>query len=138
MELFFAPWNAGGTVFAYNYSRFDAKQTLHTITRCGVTTLCAPPTVWRMFILEDLRAYPVRLKEVVAAGEPLNPEIIQKVRSAWDLTIEMDLDKLRMFCCGTTNRTSNSGPWAGRPLGTRSYCSTPMVVRARTVKFQSD
>jgi acetyl-CoA synthetase len=86
-SCFFAPWNAGATVFAYNYSRFDAKQTLNTITRCGVTTLCAPPTVWRMLILEDLRAYPVRLKEVVAAGEPLNPEIIQKVRSAWDLTI---------------------------------------------------
>jgi acetyl-CoA synthetase len=86
-SCFFAPWNAGATVFAYNYSRFDAKQTLNTITRCGVTTLCAPPTVWRIFILEDLRAYPVRLKEVVAAGEPLNPEIIQRVRSAWDLTI---------------------------------------------------
>ena len=86
-SCFFAPWNAGATVFAYNYSRFDAKQTLNTITRCGVTTLCAPPTVWRLLVLEDLRAYPVRLKEVVAAGEPLNPEIIQKVRSAWDLTI---------------------------------------------------
>ena len=85
-SCFFAPWNAGATVFD-NYSRFDAKQTLNTITRCGVTTLCAPPTVWRMFILEDLRAYPVRLKEVVAAGEPLNPEIIQRVRSAWGLTV---------------------------------------------------
>jgi len=86
-SCFFAPWNAGATVLAYNYSRFDAKKTLDTIVRCGVTTLCAPPTVWRMFVLEDLRAYPVRLKEVVAAGEPLNPEIISKVRSAWDLTI---------------------------------------------------
>ena len=86
-SCFFAPWNAGATVLAYNYLRFDAKKTLDTMVRCGVTTLCAPPTVWRMFVLEDLRAYPVRLKEVVAAGEPLNPEIISKVRSAWDLTI---------------------------------------------------
>jgi acetyl-CoA synthetase len=86
-SCFFAPWNAGATVFAYNCSRFDAKKTLNTIARCGVTTLCAPPTVWRMFVLEDLRGYPVRLKEVVAAGEPLNPEIIEKVRSAWGLTI---------------------------------------------------
>jgi acetyl-CoA synthetase len=86
-SCFFAPWNAGATVFVYNYSRFDAKKTLNTITRCGVTTLCAPPTVWRMFVLEDLRSYPTRLKEVVAAGEPLNPEIIEKVRSAWGLTI---------------------------------------------------
>jgi acetyl-CoA synthetase len=86
-SCFFAPWNAGATVFAYNYARFDANKTLTMIVRCGVTTLCAPPTVWRMFVLEDLRAYPVRLKEVVAAGEPLNPEIIEKVRSAWGLTI---------------------------------------------------
>jgi len=86
-SCFFAPWNAGATVLAHNYSRFDARKTLDTLVRCGVTTLCAPPTVWRMFVLEDLRAYPVRLKEVVAAGEPLNPEIISKVRSAWDLTI---------------------------------------------------
>ena len=86
-SCFFAPWNAGATVFVYNYSRFDAKKTLATIARCGVTTLCAPPTVWRMFVLEDLRACPVRLKELVAAGEPLNPEIIEKVRSAWGITI---------------------------------------------------
>ena len=86
-SCFFAPWNAGATVFAYNYSRFDAKKTLNTIARCAVTTLCAPPTVWRMFILEDLPAYAVKLREVVAAGEPLNPEIIEKVHAAWDLTI---------------------------------------------------
>jgi len=86
-SCFFAPWNAGATVFAFNYSRFDAKKTLNTIARCGITTLCAPPTAWRMFVLEDLRAYPVQLKEVVAAGEPLNPEIIEQVRAGWGLTI---------------------------------------------------
>jgi hypothetical protein len=86
-SCFFAPWNAGATVFVYNYARFDAKKTLDTVARYGVTTLCAPPTVWRMFILEDLRAYDVHLKEVVAAGEPLNPEIIEQVRSAWGLTV---------------------------------------------------
>jgi acetyl-CoA synthetase len=84
---FFAPWNAGATIFVYNYARFDAQKTLEVITRCGVTTLCAAPTVWRLFVLEDLESYPVRLKEVVGAGEPLNPEIIEKVRAAWDLTI---------------------------------------------------
>src|SRR5271157_1691302 len=84
---FFSPWNAGATIFVYNYGRFDAKKTLDVMARCGVTTLCAPPTVWRMIVLEDLRAYPVKLKEVVGAGEPLNPEIIEKVRKAWGLTI---------------------------------------------------
>jgi acetyl-CoA synthetase len=84
---FFAPWNAGATIFVHNYARFEAKKTLEVISRCGVTTLCAPPTVWRLLVLEDLGAYPVQLKELVGAGEPLNPEVIEKVRQAWGLTI---------------------------------------------------
>jgi acetyl-CoA synthetase len=84
---FFAPWNAGATIFVHNYARFEAKKTLEVISRCEVTTLCAPPTVWRLLVLEDLRAYPVKLKELVGAGEPLNPEVIEKVRQAWGLTI---------------------------------------------------
>jgi acetyl-CoA synthetase len=84
---FFAPWNAGATIFVHNYTRFDAKKTLGVISRCQVTTLCAPPTVWRLVVLEDLRAFPVKLKELVGAGEPLNPEVIEKVRQAWGLTI---------------------------------------------------
>ncbi len=84
---FFAPWNAGATIFVHNYARFDAKSTLREIARCGVTTLCAPPTVWRMLVLEDLKSYPVKIRELAGAGEPLNPEIIEKVRSAWGVTI---------------------------------------------------
>ena len=84
---FFAPWNAGATIFVHNYTRFEAKKTLEMISRYEVTTLCAPPTVWRLLVLEDLGAYPVKCKELVGAGEPLNPEIIEKVRQAWGLTI---------------------------------------------------
>ena len=84
---FFAPWNAGATIFVHNYARFEAKKTLEVISGCGVTTLCAPPTVWRLLVLEDLGAYPIKLKELVGAGEPLNPEVIEKVRQAWGLTI---------------------------------------------------
>ncbi|MGF6308736.1 acetyl-CoA synthetase [Bradyrhizobium sp. i1.8.4] len=83
----FAPWNAGATVFVVNQPRFDAKGLLATIGRCGVTTLCAPPTVWRMFIQEQLASFKVSLREVCGAGEPLNPEIIDQVKSAWGLTI---------------------------------------------------
>ena len=83
----FAPWNAGATVFAYNQSRFNARDALEALARFGVTTLCAPPTVWRLFVQEPLGEYPVRLREVVSAGEPLNPEVIERVRSAWGLTI---------------------------------------------------
>jgi acetyl-CoA synthetase len=86
-SCFFAPWNAGATVFVVNQPRFDAKGLLATIGRCGVTTLCAPPTVWRLFIQENLAAFKVALREVCGAGEPLNPEVIDQVQAAWGLTI---------------------------------------------------
>ncbi|MBK8174531.1 MAG: AMP-binding protein [Rhodospirillales bacterium] len=86
-SCFFAPWNAGATVFICNYARFNAKAVLDVVARYGVTTLCAPPTVWRLFIQENLAAFPVKLREVIGAGEPLNPEIIDQVRRAWGLTL---------------------------------------------------
>ncbi|HWG69422.1 MAG TPA: AMP-binding protein [Steroidobacteraceae bacterium] len=86
-SCFFAPWNAEATVLAYQYQRFSAAALLDNLVRRGVTTFCAPPTVWRMLIQEDLRRWPVVLREVVGAGEPLNPEVIERVRDAWGLTI---------------------------------------------------
>ncbi len=83
----FAPWNAGATVLAVNQPRFEAKSLLNAMTRCGVTTFCAPPTVWRRLIQEDLAGYKGALREVCGSGEPLNPEVIEQVRAAWDLTI---------------------------------------------------
>ena len=83
----FAPWNAAATVFMLNQPRFDAKGLLDAIARYRVTTFCAPPTVWRMLIQQDLASWRTRLREVVGAGEPLNPEIIAQVEAAWGLTI---------------------------------------------------
>jgi acetyl-CoA synthetase len=74
-------------VFVVNQPRFDAKGLLGTIGRGGVTTLCAPPTVWRLFIQENLASFKVALREVCGAGEPLNPEVIDQVQAAWGLTI---------------------------------------------------
>ncbi len=82
-SCFFAPWNAGAAVFASNYARFSARETLRILSEKPITTLCAPPTVWRMLIQEKLADYPVRLREVGSAGEPLNPEVIEQVKSAW-------------------------------------------------------
>ncbi len=74
----FAPWNIGATVFAYHQpGRFNATETLSLIEKHKITTLCAPPTVLRLFILEDLKAYNFNFRECVAAGEPLNPEVIE-------------------------------------------------------------
>lgn len=105
---FFAPWNAGATIFVYNYARFDSKKTLDVIGRCGVTTLCAPPTVWRMLILENLAAYPTKLRELVSAGEPLNPEIIERVRAAWGITVRDGY--------GQTETTAQLGNPPGQPV----------------------
>lgn len=86
-SCFFAPWNAGATVFVYNYERFSARAALETVQRCGVTSLCAPPTVWRMLIKEDLTQWKPPLRELVGAGEPLNPEVIEQVERAWGIRI---------------------------------------------------
>ena len=83
----FAPWNAEATVFLYNYARFDAAALLEQVQRCGVTSFCAPPTVWRMLVQADLAAVRNPPRKVVGAGEPLNPEVIEQVRRAWSVTI---------------------------------------------------
>ncbi len=104
----FAPWNAGATVFLYNLARFDAKKTLEALVRHGVTTLCAPPTVWRMLILEDLKAYPAKLRELASAGEPLNPEVIERVQAAWNITVRDGY--------GQTETTAQLGNPPGQPV----------------------
>ncbi|MVZ99229.1 AMP-binding protein [Actinomadura sp. LD22] len=83
----FAPWNAEACVFIFNYTRFDADRLLDAMERCGVTSFCAPPTVWRMLIQSDLGRLATPPREVVAAGEPLNPEVIERVKDAWGRTI---------------------------------------------------
>ena len=104
----FAPWNAGATVFVYNYQRFRAPDVLGVLAGKHVTTLCAPPTVWRMLIQERLTDYPVRLREAASAGEPLNPEVIEQVRAAWGLTVRDGY--------GQTETTAMIGNPPGQPV----------------------
>jgi len=84
---FFTPWIAEATIFVYNYARFDAEALLAQIERAGVTTLCAPPTAWRMLVQHELAGRGGSLRELVGAGEPLNPEVITHVQREWGLTI---------------------------------------------------
>jgi acetyl-CoA synthetase len=86
-SCFFAPWIAEATIFVYNYARFDADELMGELRRAGVNTFCAPPTVWRMLIQADLGARPEGLREILGAGEPLNPDVIAQVERAWGLTI---------------------------------------------------
>ncbi|MEO8527010.1 MAG: AMP-binding protein, partial [Caldimonas sp.] len=75
-----------------------------------VTSLCAPPTVWRMLIQEDLAAFKDRLslREVIGAGEPLNPEVIEQVRSAWGMVLRDGY--------GQTETSAQIGNPPGQPL----------------------
>ncbi|HEX5805359.1 MAG TPA: AMP-binding protein, partial [Macromonas sp.] len=109
-SCFFAPWNAGACIFIYNYARFSAPGLLGALENHRVTSLCAPPTVWRMLIQEDLAAYRNRLslRELIGAGEPLNPEIIDQVRNAWGLTIRDGF--------GQTETTAQIGNTPGQML----------------------
>ena len=109
-SCFFAPWNAGACVFIHNTPRFSAQGLLAVLERCRITSLCAPPTVWRMLIQEDLAAWQGRLalREVIGAGEPLNPEIIEQIRKAWGLTLRDGY--------GQTETTAQVGNSPGLPL----------------------
>jgi acetyl-CoA synthetase len=107
-SCFFAPWNAEATVFIFNYTRFSAKAVLHALVEHRITTLCAPPTVWRMLIQEPLSDYRVALREVLSAGEPLNPEVIGQVQKAWGLTIRDGY--------GQTETTAQIGNSPGQPV----------------------
>jgi len=84
---FFAPWNAEATIVMVNHARFDAASLVRELARCEVTSFCAPPTVWRAIIQLPLEEIKISLRELASAGEPLNPEVIARVRKAWGLTI---------------------------------------------------
>ena len=107
-SCFFAPWIAEATIFVYNYSRFDAAALLAQIRRADVSTFCAPPTVWRMLIQADLGPKPEGLREILGAGEPLNPEVIGTVQRAWGLTIRDGF--------GQTETTLQIGNTPGQPV----------------------
>ncbi len=104
----FAPWDAGATVVVHQTTRFDSAALLRVLVECGVTTFCAPPTVWRMLVQQDLAAYEPVLREVVAAGEPLNAEVIEQVRAAWGMTVRDGF--------GQTETTALVGNSPGQPV----------------------
>src|SRR5215472_15760492 len=105
----FAPWNAEATALILGHERFSAEVLLRALGEQGVTTFCAPPTVWRMLLQSDLAAADVAaLRECVAAGEPLNPEVIEQVRRAWGITVRDGY--------GQTETTAQVGNSPGQPV----------------------
>jgi acetyl-CoA synthetase len=114
---FFAPWAAEATIFVYNYVRFDPAALLRVLRTHEVTSLCAPPTVWRMLITSDLSGGAGSLREVIGAGEPLNPEVIAQVERAWGLTIRDGYGQTEMTAAvGNTPGSPVKPGSMGRPL----------------------
>ncbi len=105
----YAPWNAGATALIFGYDRFSAETLLRVLAEEQVSTFCAPPTVWRMLIQADLASGDVSaLRECLAAGEPLNPEVIEQVRAAWAITVRDGY--------GQTETTAQAGNTPGQKV----------------------
>jgi acyl-coenzyme A synthetase/AMP-(fatty) acid ligase len=75
----FGPWIMGAALFTFDgRGRFDARQTLELLERYPISTFCAPPTAYRLLVLEQLSGYRLpALRHCIGAGEPLNPEVIE-------------------------------------------------------------
>lgn len=95
---FFAPWSIGATVFAFHQTKFNAADHLAMIEKYKITTFCAPPTALRMLILEDLEQYSFSLRECVAAGEPLNPEIVETWKNGTGLILRDGYGQTESTC----------------------------------------
>jgi acetyl-CoA synthetase len=105
----FSPWIAGAGSLVLGHERFSPAALFDTIGRCGATSLCAPPTVWRMVVQADLASCDISsLRECVAAGEPLNPEVIDQVQRAWNITVRDGY--------GQTETTLQIGNTPGQPV----------------------
>lgn len=114
---FYSPFLAEATVFVYNYVRFDANTLMQVMDTFHVSTFCAPPTVWRMLIQADLSRLASPPRELVGAGEPLNPEVINRVREAWGGTIRDGFGQTEMTACvgNSPGQVVKDGSM-GRPL----------------------
>lgn len=84
---FITPWNAESTIFTFNYTVFDPAKTLEFIEKYKISSLCAPLSVWKLFLLQDINSYNLSLKKIVSAGEPLNPEVSNKVKQITGLDL---------------------------------------------------
>jgi acetyl-CoA synthetase len=102
----YGQWISGSSVFVYDYDKFVPKKMLEVISKYGVTTFCAPPTIYRFLIKEDLAQYDLsKLKYCVVAGEPLNPEVYNQFLKATGIRL--------MEAYGQTELTVTLGtfPW---------------------------
>jgi len=102
----YGQWMAEGAIFVYNFDRFHAEEILPLFAKYGITTFCAPPTMYRFLIKEDLGKYDLSsIKHASIAGEALNPEVLEQFKKHTGLTI--------MEAFGQTETTVVTGNFVG-------------------------
>lgn len=85
----YGQWISGACLFTYDYERFHPKDLIEKIAKYGVTSFCAPPTIYRHIIKEDISKYDLsKLKYAETAGEPLNPEVFHQFKKMTGLEIK--------------------------------------------------
>lgn len=105
----YGQWLCESAIFVYNYERFSAAKMLPMFAKYGITTFCAPPTIYRFLIKEDLSQYNFSsLKHAATAGEALNPEVLVRFYEATGLTITEGF--------GQTETTMTIGNLYGEPI----------------------
>jgi acetyl-CoA synthetase/medium-chain acyl-CoA synthetase len=116
----FGPWNLGAALFVQDArGKFDPAETMQLLESYPVTTFCAPPTAYRMLVLEDLGRYRTQLRHCVGAGEPLNPEVIETWRRATGMTIRDGYGQTEtvLLCANLPHMELKPGSM-GRPMPT--------------------
>ena len=138
-STFFAPWNAGATVLMVNQAPFNAKALLGVLERCKVTTFCAPPTVWRLMIQEDLAAARSRCARSAARASRSTPRSSTRCRRPGASPSATATARPRPRRRSPTRRArrSSRAPWAGRCRAIACWCSTPTACRPTRARSAS-
>ncbi len=134
----YGQWIGGSAVFVYDYDEFDPVNLLQKTTDYKVTTFCAPPTIYRFLIKEDLSKFDFsHLKYCVTAGEPLNPEVYNQLLKAHGAQahgrVRPDRDR-PWWRPPTPGWSPSPAPWASPRRATTSSCSTTKGSSARRAK----
>ncbi|MHC1626580.1 MAG: AMP-binding protein [Methanoculleaceae archaeon] len=115
---FYGQWNEGAAILVYDIrGKFNATEILPILEKYGVTTFCAPPTIYRMLILADLEKFDLNeLRHCCSAGEPLNPEVIKVWKEATGLTIHEGYGQTEtVLCIGTFPGMTPKAGSMGKP-----------------------
>lgn len=114
----YGQWVCGSAVFVHDYDNFDAKNLLAKAAHYGVTTFCAPPTIYRFLIREDLSKMDLScIKYAVVAGEPLNPEVYHLFLQATGLKLHEGYGQTELVITAVTTKWMEPKPGAmGKPF----------------------